>query len=162
MPAPFDYFWATGDKKLSPVAVRLSSWPAHLTGMQQVEGAAVPVAASTALPTSTGGKYQVPGIWGDKIFVPRSFLVGAVIEWRAAPLPLLSLLLTLVLSLFCCRPPALAHVDVNDAKAASRVRERDKKRRQRARAKAAKAAAAARAADERAADDAERSGAGEL
>ena len=72
-----------GTKKLSPVAVRLSSWPAHLTGMQQVEGAAVPVAASTALPTSTGGKYQVPGIWGDKIFVPRSFLVGAVIEWRS-------------------------------------------------------------------------------
>ena len=71
----------------------------------------------------------------------------------ARPLPLLSLLLTLVLSPFCCRPPALAHVDVNDAKAASRVRERDKKRRQRARAKAAKAAAAARAADERAAAD---------
>ena len=76
-------FGPQGTKKLSPVAVRLSSWPAHLTGMQQVEGAAVPVAASTALPTSTGGKYQVPGIWGDKIFVPRSFLVGAVIEWRS-------------------------------------------------------------------------------
>ena len=65
------------------------------------------------------------------------------------------LLLTLVLSLFCCRSPALAHVDVNDLRAANRVRERDKKRRQRARAKEAAAAAAARAADERAADDAE-------
>ena len=63
------------------------------------------------------------------------------------------LLLTLVLSTCCCRSPALAHVGVNDAKAAQRVRERNKKRRQRARAKEAAAEAAARAAAERAAAD---------